>query len=288
MKKALSLEHLNEGEMLYHYTKIHPVQSIFETGVLYATKSSFLNDTNEMGYIMHVAGEVVAGLQNERFRELLTHGIVETMEEMRRRDVFVLSFSLLPDSITLWSEFGEQTGYNMAFDGKELLSCIEARDQDIYCHGRVLYDHALQIERIKDLFYNIIPRKVGLPFEEVMTRGSRDPGDPDFRLYGTKLHHALNVYALFFKQEEFSPEMEYRIVFRTGADKSRVHFREKDGFLLPYLEISVTGRDGKIPVKAITVAPKNHVDLARKGMLQYTQAMGYDVPVELSKLKLRY
>ncbi|HCW23255.1 MAG TPA: hypothetical protein DGX96_06290, partial [Lachnospiraceae bacterium] len=59
-------------------------------------------------------------------------------------------------------------------------------------------------------------------------------------------------------------------------------------FLLPYLEISVTGRDGKIPVKAITVAPKNHVDLARKGMLQYTQAMGYDVPVELSKLKLRY
>lgn len=45
---------------------------------------------------------------------------------------------------------------------------------------------------------------------------------------------------------------------------------------------------GKLPVDQITVAPKNHMDLAGKGMTQYLDQLGYQIPVELSRLKLRY
>lgn len=64
-------------------------------------------------------------------------------------------------------------------------------------------------------------------------------------------------------------------------------FRVKDGFLLPYLSIRVAD-ETILPVRKITVAPKNHVDLARKGMLLYTRSLGYDTEVVLSNLKLRY
>ena len=82
------------------------------------------------------------------------------------------------------------------------------------------------------------------------------------------------------------PKLIQPLPFRPESPKE-VHFRSKEGFLLPYMIISVS--DEKVlPVRKITVAPKNHVDLARKGMLLYTRSLGYDTEVSLSNLKLRY
>lgn len=88
------------------------------------------------------------------------------------------------------------------------------------------------------------------------------------------------------EDRKFAAENEYRIVFR-NPDRDRIRFREKDGFLLPYIEIELSGQ-GKLPVDQIAVAPKNHMDLAGKGMTQYLDQLGYQIPVELSRLKLRY
>lgn len=88
------------------------------------------------------------------------------------------------------------------------------------------------------------------------------------------------------EDRKFTAENEYRIVFR-NPDRDRIRFREKDGFLLPYIEIELSGQ-GKLPVDQIAVAPKNHMDLAGKGMMQYLDQLGYQIPVGLSRLKLRY
>lgn len=285
MKKYLSLDSLTITEPLYHYTKCYAVQNILQTGVLFATKSSFLNDTNEMGYILHVAQEVIADLPDIRWRRLLNDQLINTMEDFKRHDIFVLSFSEAGDAITLWSEFGEETGYNLAFDGKELLQRI-SHNQKIYCHGRVLYSHEKQLTLIRSLFEKIIPEKIGLPFVMILEKEIHSCGTKEFQELCRRLREALNIYAMFFKQEEFAAEKEYRMVFK-NPDKHRIHFREKDGFLLPYIEVDLSN-SSPLPVRKITVAPKNHVDLARKGMLQYVQMLGYDIPVELSNLKLRY
>ena len=93
------------------------------------------------------------------------------------------------------------------------------------------------------------------------------------------------LYALFFKQTAFASEKEYRFVFRNPPNQ--VYFREQNGFLLPYIVIDCSA-DAKLPVKSVTVAPKNHIDLARRGMEYYLSSLGYKVPVKLSQLKLRY
>jgi hypothetical protein len=90
---------------------------------------------------------------------------------------------------------------------------------------------------------------------------------------------------MFFKNEAFSEEQEYRFVFRKNRS-TVVYFREKDGFLIPYIKIQLSQEH--LPVRELVVAPQNHIDLAKKGMEYMLTYKGYDVPVHLSKIKLRY
>lgn len=285
IKKYLQLDQLTGKDELYHYTSCHALQNILQSGSLYATKSSFLNDTNEMAYILEVASRIIDRVPRESWRVLLHKQIVDTMEDFKRHDIFVLSFSEDPDSITLWAEFGNRTGYNLAMECDRLVEVIE-QHRSIYCHGRVIYTRARQEAIIYELLTKRLPLKVGIPFSMIMEREVRTPGTEAFADLCRRFQKVVNVYAMFFKQPEFAPEQEYRFVFR-NPEKKDIHFREGDGFLLPFIEINVTG-DGRMPLDRITVAPKNHVDLARRGMFQYAAALGYDVPVQLSGIKLRY
>ena len=59
-------------------------------------------------------------------------------------------------------------------------------------------------------------------------------------------------------------------------------------FTIRYIAIDLSGGKKKLPIRSITVAPKNHIDLAREGMKEYLYSHGYEVDVELSRIKLRY
>ena len=96
INKYLRPKQAGPDSALYHYTKCSNVMNIMKTQVLFATKSSFLNDTNEMGYILHVAGDVIQELANPDWKRLLMQQVVNTMEEFKRHDTFVLSFSTDP------------------------------------------------------------------------------------------------------------------------------------------------------------------------------------------------
>lgn len=130
----------------------------------------------------------------------------------------------------------------------------------------------------------IYPMMIKVDFQSIREVGKNPKGL--FLTWVVNWLIKLNAYAMFFKQEEFAPEREYRLVFR-NPDRSRIQFREKEGFLLPYIVIDLSD-EKQMPLNRVTVAPKNHVDLAKKGMSQYLDLLGYDVPVELSRLKLRY
>ena len=125
-----------------------------------------------------------------------------------------------------------------------------------------------------------IPEKNGSTFQDILQEGS----GPLFELYCHKLRSAQNIYAMFFKQEVFQTEKEYRIVFKTAAE-SQIHYRIKEGFITPYIEVTA---GSALPLRQITVAPKSHVDLAERDMAQSAGSPGYDVPVVLSRLKLRF
>ncbi len=285
LRKLVSLKKISDGQELYHYTKCSGIQGILAGRAFRATRSDFLNDTNEMNYILSVVRDVIQETENPEWRRALFEQAVDTVRENRRR-YYITAFSTEADSITLWAEFGEQTGYNAGFDSRELLARIE-KARPVSYHGYVVYSAGEQRRILSDLLFRAIPEALGKNFEEIMERRMRNEGDVLFIRLCTSFRKALSVYALFFKQEEFSAEKEYRLAFRE-QEETEVLFREKDGFLLPYIWVDVTGGKKKFPIRSITVAPKNHVDLAREGMKLYVEKMGYDVDVQLSNIKLRY
>lgn len=286
LRKLVTLKTISEEERLYHYTKCGGVQGILSDRSFRATRSDFLNDTNEMQYILSVAGSVIMELENPHWKKMLLRQVVDTAKEIRRHVYYITAFSTEADSITLWSEFGEHTGYNIGFDSGRLLERIEER-YPISCHGYVVYSGKEQRKILRELLLERIPGFLGLPFEEIMEKSMRETEDEDFEKLCRSFRKALTVYAIFFKQEEFAAEKEYRLVFRERKN-TEVLFREKDGFLLPYILVQAAGGKKRFPIQSITVAPKNHVDLAGEGMKLYVERMGYKIPVGLSRIKLRY
>ena len=90
---------------------------------------------------------------------------------------------------------------------------------------------------------------------------------------------------MFFKHGGFAEEQEYRFIFKKQKD-TKVYFRAKDGFMLPYIEILLSEKN--LPVEEIMIAPQNHIDLAKSGMEYMLYTKGYEAEVSLSNIKLRY
>ncbi len=282
--KHVTLRRISPEKSLYHYTKSNGIQGILRDRAFFATKSNFLNDTNEIHYTMQVTREVLEGLPEEGWRESLKREFSIFEEKIENQSFYITSFSVDPDSITLWSEFGDKTGYNLEFNSKELLDRIGNRRRIRY-HGFLIYSGTEQKRKIRELLLKRIPESMGVSSEEVKRAAGQEPEGELFRKFCRCFHKAVSVYALFFKQEEFAAEQEYRLVFKE-KDPQEILFREKDGFLMPYITVGLG--EGSRLIRQITVAPKNHVDLARAGMKMFAEHYGYEVEVCLSRIQLRY
>lgn len=282
--KHILLKRIQPEENLYHYTKCRGVQGILKDKAFFATKSDFLNDTNEMRYTLALTRDVLTEFPILEEHSFLRQQLSLTTEEMKRQCYYVLSFSVEADSITLWSEFGNNTGYNLEFKSGELLDMI-SRTKKISYHGLLIYSRETQRKIIHDLLTKDIPQNLGCSFDDIMKNAAGNGGDEAFRKYCKQFKKAMSIYAVFFKQEEFAAEKEYRVVLKETSD-SEVHYREKDGFLLPYIRVNL--RKAHDAVNRITVAPQNHVDLAKEGMQMYARQLGYSAEVCLSKINLRY
>lgn len=284
--EIVQLRKINESRSLFHYTKSKGIQGIITDKCIRATRSDFLNDTSEANYILTVLDMIIEDIGNESWRSVLRKMIRERLHTPREVKYYIASFSTDPDSITLWSEFGDHTGYNAAFESTALLAAIQA-NQKVSYHGYVIYSVADQKKLLKNALADKIPKVMSQSFEEIMDEAVRDITCEAFEKYCKILEKVVGIYSIFFKQEEFAVEQEYRVALRE-KDSKNVRFRENGGFMVPYVLVDISSGKAILPIESITVAPKNHIDLAQEGMREYMKYNGYDVNVKLSRIKLRY
>lgn len=289
-------------ESLYHYTTAKALMNIVSTNEFWVTHANFLNDYSEIDYIEEVVKDACHSLipvpgHSEVFAaQLLAHfrGIREGFHQM-----YLLSFSTHPDSLTLWSEFSNGHGYSMELCAEDFRRHINVYGEEFryYAEGRVIYSREEQIRIIKEEV--LIP---WLPVMEHETSGYRT--DDALRIHPaqSEAHKpalsamAMNLYeyAPFFKHETFRSEEEYRFVFycREGAagNPDFCSFREKDGNIIPFIKINLKLSDGtKLPIRRIVAGPKNKSDLAIKGAQYLLACHGYgDTAVGKSGITLRY
>ncbi len=286
--RKIRLNQTVNGATLYHYTKSNGINGIINHNCFWATKSDFLNDPNEFFHIKGIIEKVVTEyIEDENLRDMFLKDVMKEsgfIINPKQQDYFVLSFSSCRDSITMWSEFGNKTGYNIGLESEEITRRIKESNQ-IEFHGFVIYEEEQQKKIIAQVIEEYIPKQAGKDLNEILIKGAKNRENEEYVTACKKFVDITSVYAMFFKNEAFKEEQEYRFVFKKQKT-TRVHFREKDGFMIPYIEIQLS--DELLPVKEIMVAPQNHIDLAKNGMEYMMQTKGYDVDVHLSDIKLRY
>lgn len=282
--RQVKLEHAEKGSILYHYTKSNGINGIVNHNCFWATKSDFLNDPDEFSHIYGIIDEVCGeNITDPALKEMFLADSIYAERE-KNREYFVLSFSKCRDSITMWSEFGNKTGYNIGFQSDEIIARIEEAAEIAY-HGLVVYDKKKQKQLIRKSICNYLPDLFHMPLDKFLEARSGSQEGSSYLKACRKFQRTVDVYAMFFKNGGFAEEQEYRFIFKKQKD-TKVYFRAKDGFMLPYIEILLSEKN--LPVEEIMIAPQNHIDLAKKGMEYMLHTKGYKAEVSLSNIKLRY
>ena len=316
----VAIPQLLDDESLYHYTTAQAVQRIIENNEMWVTRSDFLNDKSEMKYIDEIIQEVCdEAIEDKRASKIFGQGVIGLMKDLDTNPMtgdkvkyYILSFSLEPDSLTLWSEFSGLKGYNIELEANGLYENICRYNHKLQVEkGKVIYNRSEQkglllralshiVERVKGQDINCImtnymnTEKDTLPIINLEYLNNRVKGSKeivDFGLIVFDFACMCILYSMFFKKPCFQQEREYRMIMSEVASKEakvKSEFRCKGEIFLPYIRVKLEEDKKTLPIKSVRIAPINSMDLAMKGMNVFLRERGYNIDVIPSDIPLRY
>ena len=125
---------------IYHYTDLNGLKGIIESGSLWATHFSFLNDSNELIHGMNCLGNALQYLRDD-FNPKTLKFIEQALTHFRMHraaHVYNLSFCLEPDLLSQWRGYGSSQGVCLEFDDEELIDSLELTPYQVF-KNRVIY-----------------------------------------------------------------------------------------------------------------------------------------------------
>jgi hypothetical protein len=240
-------------KILYHYTTGQGLIGIAETGKLWATERSFLNDRSETLHGISVLVEACERLKVEVESELPSSDeareMVRTFTEQLTRDQkwaseiewYVASLCEDPDLLTQWIGYGHQGGYSIGFDAEKLHEMRRESDDKQYFLSQVVYDREQQISKLLAQARRYVPGRVGASDEEKVET----------------LHDEVRgcLLDLFLcKNQAFQHESEWRL-WDFGTDVKLRHFRAARNMgVIPYMAFDV-GKDKESLIREVWIGP---------------------------------
>ncbi len=298
---------------IYHYTSPQGLCGILSNGTIRFTDCQFLNDKSEYTHIkkplLKAFEEVKNDLHND-FETSIFNMINEDFESddakisredsklilnYTRKRYYIFCASTAQDSLGMWNYYvkgGNYQGYNIGFSISQLLNCfssIKDSEVDVF-HGKVIYKEKEQINILRDLLLKAdqeLEDKLQYAInEEDMELGAQD-------ILGKVLKYVEN-YRLFFKDEVFSNEREYRFILKLPLeyitdtdDPISIGFDVKNGIFTPYCELSIKNEK---TIDSIMLSPMFESELAKQGLKRYLKHKGYNnkIIIGQSKVPIRY
>ncbi|MFP5180136.1 DUF2971 domain-containing protein [Bacillus altitudinis] len=293
---------LNNDEVLekyevYHYTNIDGIEGILKKdGKFRVSHADFLNDKTEIKYTMELSVQIFLSLCEERgfteeeisdFKELYDKAV--SINDIMNTNYYSLSFSTNPDSNLLWANYSHNDGYSITFKYKELYdeliketipeSPSSKKPKFVPIGSKVIYKESEQKWLLSKLLNEVLNR-----FKVKANEPNYDVNSDGFIINAVGV---LEWYSLFFKDECFSQEEEFRIalLYLDNSDANVYECRKSNGTFIPYVEINFN-RDS---VKGVTIGPKNNMDINREGLLKFLLKQDYDLTkVNINKSEIPY
>ena len=195
---------------------------------------------------------------------------------------YICCFSCNNDSLPMWSYYtksGRYEGYNIGFT--HLTTPLSKYGFNSILDGMVVYDEKMKLHFvrnvIKEIFYNATENKVPFfYFRDVMSMG-------------------LARWAMFFKNEAFQHEEEYRIIVFIPEERQNeisevvsnipILFRPKNGIFIPFIELCFE----KTQVNSVTIGPLIKKELSERMLKEYFRVKEYNnVEIRKSNIPIRY
>lgn len=296
---------------IYHYTSPQGLYGILNNENFRFTDCQFLNDKSEYMHIIKqfnkALGEVKNDLDNEfksyiissfKQHKIYSNYGIDDIEinnidsklsiNFTPKRYYVFCTSTSKDSLGMWNYYVKDNnyqGYNIEISMNQMLESfktIKNPNVNLY-YGKVLYNEREQIKLLKELLIN-----ASTEYKENLAKAKGDI----FSIYainnqsviGSVLNYIEN-YRLFFKDEAFINENEYRFVLKlpldsiTNSIKPISHnFIIKNGIFTPFCELPF---DKTKMIKSITLSPILEWEIAKQGLERYLKHHGYNSNINI-------
>jgi hypothetical protein len=218
--KSLTLE--TPPRLIYHYTNDVGLKGILESGKLWLTEVSSLNDPSELNHGFGVAVRELKGMvineptESQKFAADLE--LVAAKDTIQKSaDFFICSFSLCGDDLGQWRAYADNgRGFALGFDA----AALEAGSKlDSF---PLAYDDDKLAEIDREIIAKALPLARFLNFKDDLSIA--------FMTYVTNT-------AIYFKHPAYKSEIEYRFLEAFSADASpSVCWRARRNALIRYRE----------------------------------------------------
>jgi len=285
---------------IFHYSNTKSLFNILEKEELWITRYDFLNDKSEGHYFWNLLFEIIKNEKiDSKFIKLL-HQSIEFNKKINTYpidssewDFFILSLSINPDSLTLWSNYSNNDGYCIGFNSSNVIKSIikfnkeqnKKLEKDINVilnidkieYGKVIYDKNEQIKIINDELKDF--KK-----EDKLTN------DEKFLVLAVTFIERMRLYSFFFKNNLFKQEEEFRIVFSISKKNNEfINYRDRGSLVIPFIILKLDNIIKTNYIELIKIGPKNKEEICKLGLKKYLEKKKMNnVVIENSEIPLRY
>jgi Protein of unknown function (DUF2971) len=275
---------------IWHYTDAAGLIGIIQSGEIWCTQVSCLNDSLEQRYFGDLVHASVKTLRASNTN--LTLGVLLRVadDSLANQDVapvgnFVACFSEVEDDLGQWRGYGGgQCGYALGFRVDRVLEALKLRPSAAFLPMH--YEHSRHQFLVADVL-----RMAQAYFIQGVQRGL-----PDVERWAREFLDAfameLGPFASVIKHPKFSSERERRIVtFLQKGEHTQLEFRQRRTLLARHLPIDLTVNVGTaklLPLTRVYIGPGPTQRVSQVSVGDLLLKYGYqDVPVELSKVPYR-
>ncbi len=276
------------GSIIWHYTGAEAFLKIVETGTIYATQVSCLNDSTEIRYgeelVRAAFSEMRKSVSKNKFailESVLNQFYPDQTPSQPIYDWFVSCFSQQRDDLSQWRAYGGgENGIAIGFLARGFFSPNNTLARVSYkraTHTRV----AIRLAHATLRFY-LLGLKNRAPEEHTMW-------ESDFIAHWIGL---LNKLAPMVKDFAFHGEKEYRVIHAYQAwEVDQLHFRQKQSLISMHLPLAFpppnadSAQSKMLPITEVMIGPGRHKDISRISAYVFMRKNGYpQVPITVSSI----
>lgn len=285
-------------ECIYHYTTLDGFISILENRDFWISNINFMNDSREFidgknMFIKYLKNKTSQDTEHAEFYNELENIVNSDSStgfyNIDRNDIFALSFCDKGDLLTQWQVYGkngiaigfenELTTYNaMTFMNEErYIETIKHTDPN----------KILPNNEIKMVLHNVIYKedlKIKI-FSNIIDKAKYFLDSLGEKIYEQLLQDVTDALFTVFplmKDINFEHEREKRFLYPVRDEN--IHFRNRNGIILPYIKMKILDVNCrphiKFPVKEIVIAPGDRQEYIATSVKYFLQKTGYDYLVD--------